>query len=214
MTPDFSAAAVPLLPELLLGVGAMTLLILGAYRTEEAGRLIDSASVVLLVIAGLIVLVLPEGRLVAFNGSFVVDDFARFLKILAMFGSAAAIVMSLDYARREHEERFEYSVLILLSTLGMRDFELMEIETESTLSPKESQEIVCDFGAHLLSEGLVVKDGDTIGFSPQQLITVRHRRSFRPDVNDNVYWLELTDKPTVLRPSGFFSRLFGSSRKQ
>jgi len=120
MTPDFSAAAlVPLLPEMLLGVGAMTLLILGAYRTEESGRLIDAASVVLLVIAGLIVLVLPEGRLVAFNGSFVVDDFARFLKILAMFGSAAAIVMSLDYARREHEERFEYSVLILLSTLGM-----------------------------------------------------------------------------------------------
>ena len=120
MNPDLTASAlVPLLPELLLGVGAMTLLILGAYRSEEAGRLIDAASVALLVIAGLIVLVLPEGRLVAFNGSFVVDDFARFLKILAMFGSAAAIVMSLDYARREREERFEYSVLILLSTLGM-----------------------------------------------------------------------------------------------
>ena len=120
MNPDLTASAlVPLLPELLLGVGAMTLLILGAYRSEEAGRLIDAASVALLVTAGLIVLVLPEGRLVAFNGSFVVDDFARFLKILAMFGSAAAIVMSLDYARREREERFEYSVLILLSTLGM-----------------------------------------------------------------------------------------------
>jgi NADH-quinone oxidoreductase subunit N len=120
MNPDLTASAlVPLLPELLLGVGAMTLLILGTYRSEEAGRLIDAASVALLVIAGLIVLVLPEGRLVAFNGSFVVDDFARFLKILAMFGSAAAIVMSLDYARREREERFEYSVLILLSTLGM-----------------------------------------------------------------------------------------------
>src|SRR6516165_7723514 len=111
MTPDLSTAAiVPVLPELLLGVGAMTLLILGAYRSEEAGRLIDAASVVLVV---------PEGRLVAFNGSFVVDDFARFLKILALFGSAAAIVMSLDYARRERQERFEYSVLILLSTLGM-----------------------------------------------------------------------------------------------
>jgi len=120
MNPDLTASAlVPLLPELLLGVGAMTLLILGVYRSEEAGRLIDAASVALLVIAGLIVLVLPEGRLVAFNRSFVVDDFARFLKILAMFGSAAAIVMSLDYARREREERFEYSVLILLSTLGM-----------------------------------------------------------------------------------------------
>ena len=45
---------------------------------------------------------LPEGKLVAFGGSFVVDDFARFLKILALIGSAAAIVMSLDYcAARE-----------------------------------------------------------------------------------------------------------------
>ena len=54
MNPDLTASAlVPLLPELLLGVGAMTLLILGVYRSEEAGRLIDAASVALLVIAGL-----------------------------------------------------------------------------------------------------------------------------------------------------------------
>ena len=32
-----------------------------------------------------------------FGGSFVVDDFARFLKLLAYAGSAAAILMSLDY---------------------------------------------------------------------------------------------------------------------
>ena len=103
---------------------------------------------------------------------------------------------------------------VLLSTLGMRDFEQMEIETESSLSPEESQGIVREFGAHILTEGPVVKDGDTIGFSPEQRITVRHRRSFRADVNDNVYWLELTEKPTVPRPTDFFSRLFGSSRKQ
>jgi hypothetical protein len=103
---------------------------------------------------------------------------------------------------------------VLLSTLGMRDFGHMEIETESTLSPEESQKIVREFGAHILICGPVVKDGDTIGFSPEQRITVRHVRSFRPDVNDDVYWLELADRPTVPRPSGFFSRLFGSNRKQ
>ena len=70
-------------------------------------------------IAGAIVLALPAGKLVTFGGSFVVDDFARFLKILALIGSAAAIAMSIDYARRERQQRFEYSVLILLSTLGM-----------------------------------------------------------------------------------------------
>jgi NADH-quinone oxidoreductase subunit N len=66
-----------------------------------------------------ILAILPPGKLVTFGGSFIVDEFARFLKILALFGSAAAIVMSIDYARREGQERFEYSVLILLSTLGM-----------------------------------------------------------------------------------------------
>ncbi len=109
----------PLLPEIVLGVGAMALLMLGAYRDERSVILVDAAAIVLLVVAGVIVVLLPEGKLVAFGGSFVVDNFARFLKILALFGSAAAILMSIDYARAEHQQRFEYSVLIVLSTLGM-----------------------------------------------------------------------------------------------
>jgi NADH-quinone oxidoreductase subunit N len=110
---------VPLLPEIVLGLGAMALLMLGAYRSEGAAVLIDSLSIVLLVIAGVIVVLLPQGKLVTFGGSFIVDDFARFLKILAIAGSAAAILMSIDYDKREGQRRFEYSVLIVLSTLGM-----------------------------------------------------------------------------------------------
>ena len=75
---------VPLLPEIVLGLGAMALLMLGVFRAERSVVLIDSASIVLLVAAGVIVLLLPEGRLVTFDGSFVVDGFARFLKILAI----------------------------------------------------------------------------------------------------------------------------------
>ena len=98
----------------------MTLLMFGAYRGEEAARAPSTARrSALLIAVGVIVVMLPEDKLVGFGGSFVVDDFARFLKILALFGSAAAIIMSLDYARRERQEKFEYSVLILLSTLGM-----------------------------------------------------------------------------------------------
>src|SRR5271155_5074420 len=110
---------VPLLPEIVLGLGAMALLMLGVFRAERSVVLIDSASIVLLVAAGVIVLLLPPGKLVTFDGSFVVDGFARFLKILAILGSAAAILMSIDYAQRQKQERFEYSVLIVLSTLGM-----------------------------------------------------------------------------------------------
>ncbi len=110
---------IPLLPEFVLGIGAMALLLVGVYRPADSGRFIDGAAVVLLALAGVVLAVLPSGKLVTLGGSFIVDDFARFLKILALLGSAAAIVMSIDYAKREAQERFEYSVLILLSTLGM-----------------------------------------------------------------------------------------------
>ena len=110
---------IPLLPEFVLGIGAMALLLVGVYRPADTGRFIDGAAIVLLALAGVILAMLPPGKLVTFGGSFIVDEFARFLKILALFGSAAAIVMSIDYAKREGQERFEYSVLILLSTLGM-----------------------------------------------------------------------------------------------
>jgi NADH-quinone oxidoreductase subunit N len=112
-------AYVALLPEIVLALGAMALLMLGAFRGNLGVRVVDFSAITLLVVAGVILLVLPAGRLVSFGGSFVVDDFARFLKILALTGSAAAIAMSLDYERREHQERFEFSVLIVLSTLGM-----------------------------------------------------------------------------------------------
>ncbi len=112
-------ALYPLLPEIVLGLGAMALLMFGVYRGERSVRTVDYASVALLIIAGLIVLTLPAGKLVTFDGSFVVDGFARFLKVLAIIGSAAAILMSIDHAERERQQRFEYSVLIVLSTLGM-----------------------------------------------------------------------------------------------
>ena len=110
---------VPLLPEFVLGIGAMALLLAGVYRPATLGRFVDAAAIVLLAIAGVIVALLPSGRLITFGGSFIVDEFARFMKILAIFGSAAAIAMSVDYAKHEAQQRFEYSVLILLSTLGM-----------------------------------------------------------------------------------------------
>ena len=82
----------PLLPEIVLGLGAMALLMLGAYGDARTARVIDGLAIALLIAAGVILCLLPAGKLVSFNGSFVVDNFARFLKILALAGSAAAIV--------------------------------------------------------------------------------------------------------------------------
>jgi hypothetical protein len=103
---------------------------------------------------------------------------------------------------------------ILISTIGMRDFGQMEIETESTLPLDQTFDLVRKFGSYIIAKGPVVKDGETFGVTETQRIKVRYVRSFRPDVNENVYWLELAEQPSVQRPKGFFSKLFGSDRQQ
>ena len=109
-------ALLPALPEIVLVVGAMALLMVGAFRGEESSRSIDAAAILLLILTGVVIVLLPAGTLVTFGGSFVVDNFARFLKLLALTGSAAAILMSTDYLAAAKRQRFEYSILILLAT--------------------------------------------------------------------------------------------------
>ena len=110
------SSMIQVLPEVVLAVGAMALLMLGAYR-ERTDSTISILSVVLLVVAGFVVAAIPNGTV--FGTSFILDDYARFLKVLAYAGSAFAIVMSLDYQVKERQQIFEYPVLILLSTVGM-----------------------------------------------------------------------------------------------
>jgi len=109
----------PVLPELVLAVGAMALLMLGAYRGEGTTGAVTLLSVCLLVATGVLELMLPPGKLVTFGGSFIVDDFARFLKIVALIGSAATLILSAEFLGDASRRIFEYSILVLLSTLGM-----------------------------------------------------------------------------------------------
>jgi NADH-quinone oxidoreductase subunit N len=109
----------PALPELVLAIGAMVLLMIGAFRGEGTAVAVNWLAIALLVAAGVVVLWLPAGTHVTFGGSFILDPFARFLKLLALTGSAAAIFMSFDYLAIEQQQKFEYPILILLATTGM-----------------------------------------------------------------------------------------------
>jgi NADH-quinone oxidoreductase subunit N len=110
---------IPALPEIILAVGAMALLMVGAYGGERTNFAVSTGAIVLLVVAAIAVVMLPAGRLSTFGGSFVVDDFARFVKVLAFGGTAVAILMSFDYVRRAGMRKFEYPILMLLSAVGM-----------------------------------------------------------------------------------------------
>ena len=109
----------PVVPELVLAVGAMVLLMIGAYRGEGTTGAVTLLSVCLLVATGVLELMLPPGKLVTFGGSFIVDDFARFLKIVSLIGSVATLILSREFLADPSRPIFEYSILVLLSTLGM-----------------------------------------------------------------------------------------------
>ena len=109
----------PVLPELVLACSAMALLLAGAFRGDGASRSLSWVAVLALLVTGLVLNALDDGRTVIFSGQFVMDGFARFMKWLVVIGSALAVVMSLSYNEREGIARVEYPVLILLATLGM-----------------------------------------------------------------------------------------------
>jgi NADH-quinone oxidoreductase subunit N len=119
MTEALQQAMSPALPEILLAVGAMVLLMLGVFGSARATGIVNALAVVLLIVAAVMVASMPGERNVGFGGSFVVDGFARFLKILALVGSAVAILMSLEFLNKLQERRFEYAVLIMLASVGM-----------------------------------------------------------------------------------------------
>src|SRR5215813_5269360 len=104
----------PVLPEMVLAVGAMVLLMLGAYRGQGTTALVTGLAICLLIVTGILVLTLPAGKLTTFGGSFIVDDFARFLKIVALIGSAATLILSLEFLSEPSSRIFEYAILVLL----------------------------------------------------------------------------------------------------
>lgn len=109
----------PMLPEILMAAGVLVLVLFGAFRGERPGYGMSIIALALLAVTFVAVLMLPSERVETMAGSFVVDAFAKFMKALTLLASAGGIILSLDYMRREGIYRFEYPILIVLSTIGM-----------------------------------------------------------------------------------------------
>jgi NADH-quinone oxidoreductase subunit N len=106
------------LPELTLAVGAMVLLMVGVATRKEQADLILWLAVFVLALAGSFVL-RGSGTTTLFSDSFIVDPFARVMKLLTLTGAAVTLIMSVDYWRGAGGLKFEFPVLVLLATTGM-----------------------------------------------------------------------------------------------
>ena len=104
-------------PELILAVGAMALLLIGAFRGDRSANALTILSVLLIGASAYVSMVIGDGT--AFHGAFVMDSFARFTKAVVLWSSAACVLMAHQFFAAEKSERFELPVLIVLASLGM-----------------------------------------------------------------------------------------------
>ena len=114
---DFASLA-PAYPEMLLAIGAIVLLLFGVAINKERSLLVSYAAVLLLLAVGALVMFSPVDG-VLFNGVFIGDSFARYMKVLVLGGSAFALLLALPRAEENGTHKFEYAVLVLLASLGM-----------------------------------------------------------------------------------------------
>ena len=113
------ADAVAALPEIVLAILSLALLMFGVFRKDDASDAVTTGALVALAIAAALVIWGGVGKQTAFNGAFVVDSFARVMKVLALFGSAVAVALSVNFMKRDRSLRFEYPIIVLLATVGM-----------------------------------------------------------------------------------------------
>lgn len=109
----------PALPEIFIAVAAMALLLIGVFRGDRFTRPLSYITMVVMLLAAVLSLGYGTGRVVTFNGLFVMDAFAVFMKVLILIAAAASVLLTLGYNEREKIARFEFPVLMLLATLGM-----------------------------------------------------------------------------------------------
>ncbi|RZJ18563.1 MAG: NADH-quinone oxidoreductase subunit NuoN [Brevundimonas sp.] len=115
--PDLSSALPLAASELTLAVGALVLLVLGAFIGEKSAKLISGLSVLLLIAAAVIVATAPLG--VAFNGAFVADPLAAYAKVVIYLAAAVGVILGNGWMHRAGIARFEYPILIVLASIGM-----------------------------------------------------------------------------------------------
>ncbi|HEV2568394.1 NADH-quinone oxidoreductase subunit NuoN [Sphingomonas sp.] len=113
---DYGHNLLVALPEVILSLGAITLMMCAAYGGDKASRWIGWAAVIFFIVA-VFASLNPQGD--AFGGLYRADNFSAFAKVLIYSGAAVAVVLAPDYFERNGDRlRAEYPVLIMLSAVG------------------------------------------------------------------------------------------------
>ena len=97
----------PALSELVLFLGAMILILIGAIRSDDASRLLSPLTILTLMVAAIVAIAHDKTRALGFDGHFVFDGYAAFLKVLILLGAAASLLLASGFLKDERIDRYE-----------------------------------------------------------------------------------------------------------
>lgn len=113
--PEFSPGS----PEVFISLSLLMLLGIGSFKGDAYTRSLTYLSMIALLMTALMVLSSGTESDIFFNGAYVRNSFTTFCKITILLTVSAILFMNVRPMEREEMARFEYPVLVLLSTLGM-----------------------------------------------------------------------------------------------
>jgi NADH-quinone oxidoreductase subunit N len=109
----------PILPELILSIGATALMMLAAFAGRRGSALTSWLAVALLLAATIALVGAPSHAGAVFDGLIAADLFASFGKAIMFPAAAVAIIAAHGWFERDHEHSSEYAVLIVFAAAGM-----------------------------------------------------------------------------------------------
>ena len=114
-----SASLLAVLPELILTAGGLILLMVAAFGGDGTARIVNSLSVLTLIVAGVALSSTIAHGPDAFDGLVRADAFSVYAKALIYAAAAVAILLAPRFFSTDSALRPEYPILILFAAIGM-----------------------------------------------------------------------------------------------
>ncbi|CCW18688.1 NADH-ubiquinone oxidoreductase chain N [Sphingobium indicum BiD32] len=114
-----SASLLAVLPELILTAGGLILMLVAAFGGDGTARLVNTLSVLTLIVAAVALSCSLAHGPDAFDGLVRADAFSVYAKALIYAAAAAAILLAPRFFSTDSALRPEYPILILFAAIGM-----------------------------------------------------------------------------------------------
>jgi NADH-quinone oxidoreductase subunit N len=110
----------PIIPQIIIAVTALMLLVTGVFQGKRNTALITYTAVLSLLVAALATIAKPlDAGSFGFNGFLAQNSFTDYTQVFVLLTTAAVMLATHRQLEKDEMNRFEYPILMMLSTLGM-----------------------------------------------------------------------------------------------